>query len=594
MFRALRIVPLEERIVLDAAVAAVVADAVASVAQSHAAPPIIYVDANSTGSTHDGTSWATAYTNLQSALDKAAATSGADQIWVAQGVYTPSKVYAPDNVVGGALGLSGDNMKTFNLPDNVEIYGGFKAGANNIAEQNPDHYLTILSGDLLGNDINDPLAAGYAASKADNAWHVVTAANDVSLTGVTARLDGLSIVNGYANGPEGSPFFTPVIANNYDYGGGMYVNFDSHIVLNDVAFKHNFAAGDGGGLFSNNSDLLVKDSTFDSNAAVARAGALEGWSAFDTKPHTMIITDSVFTNNTSAVFGGAIVGEGSFPSAGSKMIIHDSLFRDNVAGEGGAIVVDSLDVFVNDSKFIDNVAHVSGGAIATTNVVDTFLGGPINLTTTVADSTFEGNVAQGDLGYHAFMNGLFSNPPSLNIDFALGGGALANYMHGNMVVKDSLFKDNHAINSDGGAIMSGYGAALGDGFIIAAGLNTTVIDSVFVDNSAVNGGAIAAVSNVGYIAAPNLEANVIVVKDSVFKDNTALGVGGSMELKSVTADIKNNVFHNNNEAVGLGDQIYGDTSRINGVMSSSAGAVAAVKSYNTFKNFTLSEDLYLL
>lgn len=593
MFRALRIVPLEERIVLDAAVAAVVADAVASVAQSHAAPPIIYVDADNAGSTHDGTSWATAYTNLQSALDKAAATSGADQIWVAQGVYTPSKVYAPDNVVGGALGLSGNNMKTFNLPDNVEIYGGFKAGAKHMAEQNPDHYLTILSGDLLGNDINDPLAAGYAASKADNAWHVVTAANDVSLTGVTARLDGMSIVNGYANGPEGSPFFTPVIANNYDFGGGMYVNFDSHIVLSEMTFKHNFASGDAGGLFSNNSDFLVKDSTFDSNSAVARAGALEGWSTFDSTPRTMIITDSVFTNNSVAVFGGAIVGEGSFPSAGSKMIIHDSLFRDNVAGEGGAIVIDSLDVFVIKSTFIDNVAHVNGGAIATTNVVDTFLGGPINLTTSVLDSTFIGNIAEGNAGYHAFMNGLFSNP-GLSIDFAFGGGALANYMHGNMVVDGSLFKDNHAINTDGGAILSGYGSAMSGSFIVAAGVNTTVTDSVFVDNSAVNGGAIAAVSNIGYIAAPNLEANVIVVKDSVFKDNTALGMGGAMELKSVNAVVKTNVFHNNNEAVGLGDQVYGDTSRINGVASSSAGAVAALKSYNTFKNFTLSEDLYLL
>lgn len=58
MKRHLKIMPLEERIVLDAAVAAVVADAVATVSshEHHAATAVIYVDANATGSVHDGTS----------------------------------------------------------------------------------------------------------------------------------------------------------------------------------------------------------------------------------------------------------------------------------------------------------------------------------------------------------------------------------------------------------------------------------------------------------------------------------------------------------------------------------------------------------
>lgn len=67
-------------------------------------------------------------------------------------------------------------MKTFNIPDNVEIYGGFKSGMHNLSQRNPDKYVTVLNGDLAGNDINDSSNAGYAGSKADNLSYVVNRA----------------------------------------------------------------------------------------------------------------------------------------------------------------------------------------------------------------------------------------------------------------------------------------------------------------------------------------------------------------------------------------------------------------------------------
>lgn len=65
---------------------------------------------------NNGTSWANAYTILQSALD--GSISG-DQIWVAQGTYTPSKDPFGNPTPSDARDL------TFYLKNGVAIYGGF-------------------------------------------------------------------------------------------------------------------------------------------------------------------------------------------------------------------------------------------------------------------------------------------------------------------------------------------------------------------------------------------------------------------------------------------------------------------------------------
>src|SRR5215813_9841165 len=78
----------------------------------------IYVNAGAKpGAAHDGTSWKTAFSSLQDALDVAVAPSGPctslTQIWVAAGTYAPSKIYAPitsDTPAGVPGGKSGQNV----------------------------------------------------------------------------------------------------------------------------------------------------------------------------------------------------------------------------------------------------------------------------------------------------------------------------------------------------------------------------------------------------------------------------------------------------------------------------------------------------
>lgn len=106
----------------------------------------------------DGVSWATAYRHLSDAL---ATAPGAAEIRVAQGLYVPDR---SDAHPGG----TGDRAAAFALRHGVPVIGGYAGrGAADPDAHDPEVYVTILSGDLLGDDGPD------FAHRADNAYSVV-------------------------------------------------------------------------------------------------------------------------------------------------------------------------------------------------------------------------------------------------------------------------------------------------------------------------------------------------------------------------------------------------------------------------------------
>jgi hypothetical protein len=530
--------------------------AVLQIGARNADAATIYVNARAKRSAaQDGSSWKTAFASLQDALDKAATSTEGDEIWVAEGTYMPTKIYAPNGIVGGASRLQTAHLKTFDLPDHVAIYGGFSGEEKSRSRRSSDSHRTVLSGGGVS-------------------WHVVTAGNDVAQTGIRATLDGLTIRDGNAQGPAGDLLLAP-FSYGHNLGGGLYVAFDSVIEVNDVDVHDNAAGGDGGGLFSINSTLNVTGSHFWHNAAVLRAGALEVFNTYETNAHTARIVRSVFEDNSAQIFGGAIVGEGTFPNDHSSLDINESTFERNTAAEGGAIVFDSEMTAVRNSRFEGNVAVINAGALATTNAVDTIVNAAFFGTshvftkfgTTIAHCEFNNNTARGDqVAHDGLLGGL-----AAGINFALGGGALVAYMNGYLNVVDSQFRDNIAEHGDGGAILNGRSEARNilssgaDAFDVA----TTIVNSAFVGNKALtgNGGAIASLpGSVLSIPERTVANTTLFAISSDFKGNVAEGDGGAIYLDASTATFNTNAYARNQAA--LGKSIYGLGSVINGSSTS--------------------------
>jgi hypothetical protein len=186
--------------------------------QGDACEPVrLYVNAQAHG-LGSGVSWPDAYTDLEAALAAAAGSGGTTrEIWVAEGVYRPSRRAIPEV----------PRSARFHLVEGVAIRGGF-AGTETSLDQRPNDctlHETVLSGDLEGNDASG--AVQWDPTKADNCFCVIEAAG----VSAAAVLDGFTIAGGHSNESgggiriiQGSPTLSNCrwIGNSAVNGGAMY------------------------------------------------------------------------------------------------------------------------------------------------------------------------------------------------------------------------------------------------------------------------------------------------------------------------------------------------------------------------------------
>jgi hypothetical protein len=368
-------------------------------------PTRLYVKENGTGSS--GANWNDALASLQDALYLATNCSSSNQIWVAQGIYYPDE---------GLYQTNNNHNATFQLKNNLAIYGGFAGTETNLSQRNWQSNPTILSGDIDQDDTNtdgNNIAESTSDIQGANAYHVVTGSG----TGSSAVLDGFTITAGQADGDwEGWPCGSTC-------GGGMYNHSGSPTVTN-VSFSGNSADyGGGGGMYNNNSSPTLTNVSFSGNSADYGGGG-GMWNHFNSSP---TLTDVSFSGN-SASYGGGIY---NYDVSGLELT--NVSFSGNSADHGGGMFnYDNSSPTLTNVSFSGNSAERGGGMYNREN-------SPV-----LTNVSFSGNSALEFGG--GMRNRENSSPVLTNVSFSgnsaqLGGG-MYNVDNSSFTMRNSIFWNN--------------------------------------------------------------------------------------------------------------------------------------------------------
>lgn len=315
----------------------------------------LYVDQDATGSA-DGSSWDSAYRQLQNALHRADTSDAISEIWVAEGTYHPDE---GDSVEEGRRDTS------FALQNGVAIYGGFRGTEKNRSERDPESKRTVLSGEIQQD-----------ADSTNNSYHVVSG----SRTDSSAILDGVVVRDGQADGRRarayGGGLFVdrggPTIRNvtfrgNFgtDGGGVALVNFgtDSEpgaASLSDVQIIKNKTKGRGGGAFISGTDAQISRAEFRGNEALLGGGLAVGSQA------TVRAASSLFSGNFAETSGGAIQSDQTgFTSDPDTLSLLNTTIAGNRSPRGGGLALEGrFDVNLANS-IVWNNSRKDGGQIIT-------------------------------------------------------------------------------------------------------------------------------------------------------------------------------------------------------------------------------------
>lgn len=470
---------------------------------------IVFASVDGTG---DGSSWALAQGNLQTAVDMAgvraaARPDGTCYVFAQEGAYLVHQASAQD---------------TLALRTGVILAGGFAGSESTLAERALDP--------TTGLPVKESRIDGEGQVS-----HVISASG-------TSRsvLDGLVITGGnIAGGTVGDD----------GYGAGLTAANVSGLVVRKCVFR-DLAAANGGGIAIKGGDLQVDGSHFLRNVAAHDGGALDARASA-----SLVVSNSLFdANSAKQGVGGAI-----FSADTAALTITGSTFLLNLARrEGGAVWhIGSGTVVIAESAFIHNNTKPAdpneGGGDPLPDDADAraFLGGALfvraveqrdidnGFATTIAvvksvqlgRVAFTGNQAVRE-GGAVYMKGVGAvtlsgvtmlgnacQPGSSPTGEGGIGGGWAGYNIGSVVILDSTFTSNSAYYDGGGVLLRAADATGGP--LGSEGIGSLRVErSTFINNHSHHG------HGGGLMVRGKLASTTLALTHSIFSGNEGVGGGG--------------------------------------------------------------------
>ena len=322
---------------------------------------VFFVKPDNNGSEGDGRSWETA-TTLEAAL--AQATNGSE-IRLTEGTYIPSKI-----ITGGDGAEEAD--KTFEIDKNIKIVGGFPLDAT--AESTPDAqaYPTVFSGKLSSGvesfhvvSITAPLADQEQVdlqgitirdgNGSDRNTKIKVGGKEISRgNGAGIVISGARVVLRQVNVVENK---TSNVRGVSGYAAGIYALGGSELYIYESHVDNNKSDANGGGLWVDEGNAYIFNSSFDNNYA---RGTAAGIHAFPNA--SVYMYNSSVSGNSGTSYGAAVYARGN-----SKAFLVNCLIIGNKStspnGGGGVMLYDNCEAHIISSTITKNDISGPGGGV---------------------------------------------------------------------------------------------------------------------------------------------------------------------------------------------------------------------------------------
>ena len=311
----------------------------------------------------DGLTWATAYNDLQTAIDKVAENNerdnGEGEVWVKTGTYSPkTRVGGTDDVY----------PLSFRMRDGVSVYGGFLGSEESITERQRNYYQvasdngsastqgtvrvawdyiypTVLQGDSYTSGSATWSAASEQWNVSSKSCHVVWFAplpTETSNFSHSTLLDGFTIEGG------SNTSNSTVSADYMPYkGAGVYIN-SANALLRNCTVRNNsidlgVSAGQGGGVYCQNGQ--VRNCLLYNNSANRGGGFY--------MENVGFLDNSIVSNNSAVLGGGVYMCKSNAAYPDNYMVLATSVVANNQTTRNAGVYVEGS-ALVEQNTIVNN------------------------------------------------------------------------------------------------------------------------------------------------------------------------------------------------------------------------------------------------
>ena len=317
---------------------------------------------------------------------------------------------------GVTVTWDGVDIKNGYAEDGANIYNQGTLTLKNTLVSNGGYYLSGWTGGGIYNDTGATLDLQNSRVSGNISYYGGGGIYNLGTLTVSGSIisDNSSVGSGGGISSEGGSVTVTdsTLQNNSAAGNGGGINvMNGSLTVTHVTFSNDRATNSfGGGInYSSTSDLILTDSTFDSNKA-NNGGGIALLSGNATVKH------STFSGNYAWNYGGGIVNGNPSTGSSNTLKISNSTFTGNTANNysGGAIFSRSNSaVGITNSTIAGNSANSSGGGI----YIDPGGSGTATLANTIVATSASGGNCSGSIadGGHNLVWGN-STCPGLNAD----------------------------------------------------------------------------------------------------------------------------------------------------------------------------------